>query len=179
MKILNLPHEIIITESQIKERTLELGKQITRDYSSRDLIMVGVLKGSLLFFADLIRTVNLPVLTDFITLSSYQGSMNSSGNVKVVNDILLQVKDRDVLIVEDIIDTGRTSKFLIDYLTTKNPGSLGICALLDKKNSRIPGYDIKIDYSGFDVPDRFLIGYGLDYEERYRNLPYIAAVKTD
>ena len=177
MKIPDLSYEIILSESQIRERILELGRQITLDYRGRDLMLIGVLKGSLLFYADLIRNIHLPILADFITLSSYDGKMKSSGNVEVINDITLPVKDRDLLIVEDIIDTGTTSKFLIDYLKAKNPGSIKICSLLNKKHSRITGYDIRIDYAGFDVPEKFLIGYGLDLKERYRNLPYIAAIE--
>ena len=179
MKIPDLSYEIILNENQIKKRTLELGRQITIDYADSDLILIGVLKGSLLFFSDLIRSIHLPMVTDFITLSSYDGNMKSSGNVSVINDITLPVKGRDLLIVEDIIDTGTTSKFLIEYLMNKSPCSLKICSLLNKKNSRIPGYDIKIDYVGFDVPEKFLIGYGLDLNERYRNLPYVAAIKKE
>ena len=176
MKIMDLSCEIILDENRIRERILELGEQITLDYMSRELVVIGVLKGSLLFFADLIRNINLPILTDFVTVSSYDGSKKSSGSVNIVNDITLPVKDRDLLIIEDIIDTGATSKFLINHLERKKPRSLNICALLNKKCVRIFENDIPVGYSGFDVPDEFLIGYGLDYEERYRNLPYIAAI---
>ena len=177
MKILNLPHEIIITENQIKERILELGNQITKDYRDRDIVVIGILKGSLLFLADLIRNIRLPLLADFLSVSSYMGDIKSSGNVKISNDIVLPVKDKDILIVEDIIDTGATSKILISHLLDKFPRSVKICSLLNKKNIRNSEYDVNIDYSGFDVPDRFLVGYGLDYQEKYRNLPYIAALK--
>ncbi|MGD9161794.1 MAG: hypoxanthine phosphoribosyltransferase [Desulfobacteraceae bacterium] len=177
MKILDLSHKIIITENRIKERTNELGRQITLEYGNRDLVVIGILKGSLLFFADLIRHIDLPILTDFLSVSSYEGNKKSSGSVTITNDITIPVKDRDLLIVEDIIDTGATSKFLIDHLTGKNPDSIKICALLNKQNSVNAVHDVKIDYYGFDVPDKFLIGYGLDYKEKYRNLPFIAEME--
>lgn len=177
MKIPDLSYEIILNENQIKERVVELGRQITLDYGERDLVLIAVLKGSLLFFADLIRSIYLPILTDIISVSSYNGSMNSSGDVKIVSDISIPVKDKDILIVEDIIDTGATSKFLFNHFKNLKPRSFGICTLLNKQQARIPSYDININYIGFDVPDKFLIGYGLDYQEKYRNLPYIAAVK--
>ncbi len=179
MEFIKLPHEIIISENRINERILELGKQITLDYRGMDLVVIGILKGSMLFFADLIRNIHLPLVTDFLHVSSYDGTMKSSGNVKVINNISLPVKGKDLLIVEDIIDTGATSKFLIDYLRKKNPCSVKICSLLNKKNSRIPGNDTEIDYTGFDVPDKFLIGYGLDYKEKFRHLPYIAAIEKE
>lgn len=175
MEIMNPRHEIILSEKQIKERIFELGSQITRDYRKKDLVLIGVLKGSLLFFADLIRQIRLQILTDFVSLSSYEGNEKSSGVVKVINDITLPVENKDVIIVEDIIDTGTTSEFLIKHLMNKIPKSLKICALLNKKSAR--GLDITIDYTGFDVSDIFLIGYGLDYKEKYRNLPYIAAME--
>ncbi len=177
MEILKLPHEIVINENRIGERVIELGRQITLDYRDRELMVIGTLKGSLPFFADLIRNIHLPILTDFISVSSYNGNMQSSGKVKVINDISIPVKDKDILIIEDIIDTGATSKFLFDHFKSKNPLSLKICTLLNKQCARISTFDINIDYVGFDVPDKFLIGYGLDYQEMYRNLPYIASVK--
>ena len=176
MEILNLPHEIIITENQIKKRIIELGNQITRDYRNSDLVVIGILKGSLIFLADLIRNIQLPLLTEFLSVSSYKGNMKASGSVRIINDIILPVKDMDILIVEDIIDTGATSKILIDHLKNKNPRSLKICTLLNKQEARNTSDELSLDYIGFDVPDKFLIGYGLDYKEKYRNLPYIAAV---
>ena len=179
MNILNLPHEIVISEDRIRERVIELGVQITLDYKNRDLIVIGILKGSLLFFSDLIRNIQLPIFTDFLSVSSYNGRMQSSGDVKIINDISIPVKEKDILIIEDIIDTGATSKFLMEHLKKQNPSSVKICSLLDKKNSRIPGNEIKIDYTGFEVPDKFLVGYGLDYKEKYRNLPCIAAITKE
>ncbi len=175
MMILDLPHKIIISEDLIRKRVIELGEKITRDYSNSELVVIGTLKGSMLFFADLIRRINLSITTDFISVSSYNGNMKSSGSVKIISDISMQVKDKDVLLVEDIVDTGATSKFLIDHLLNKNPCSIGLCSMLNKKSARIPEYKLNIEYSGFDVSDEFLIGYGLDYMEKYRNLPYIAA----
>lgn len=176
MKIMDLSYEIILKENRIRERILELGEQITLDYRNRELVVIGILKGSLIFFADLVRNIHLPILTDFLSVSSYEGNMKSSGSVNIVNDIAMPVKDRDLLIIEDIIDTGATSRFLINHLEKKKPRTLKICALLNKKCVRNFEDDIPVDYSGFDVPDKFLIGYGLDYKERYRNLPYIAAI---
>ena len=179
MRPVDFPLEIILNEDQIRERVIELGVKITRDYSNSDLVAIGTLKGSLIFFADLIRHINIPIATDFISMSSYNGNMKSSGKVKIINDISIPVKDKDLLLVEDIIDTGATSKFIFDHLISKYPISLKICSLLNKKSTRAPGYEINIDYSGFDVPDKFLIGYGLDYNEKYRNLPYVAAVEQN
>lgn len=175
MNILNSPHEIILNETQIRDRVIELGKQITSDYRKSDLVVIGVLKGSSVFFADLIRSIALPVTTDFLSVSSYGNQMESSGNVTINCDCTISIEGKDVLIVEDIIDTGTTSKFLIKHLMIKKPCSVKICSLLNKKSARTPGNEIIIDYTGFNVPNKFLIGYGLDYKEKYRNLPYIAA----
>ncbi len=174
---INEPYKIVITEDQLKKRISELGRRITADYNGRDLVAVGILKGSVLFMADLIREIKLPAEMDFMTVSSYGNSIKSSGNIKIINDITLPVKGKDLLIVEDIIDTGTTLSFLIDHLSLKDPLSVKICSLLDKKSARNPAHDINIDYSGFDVPEKFLIGYGLDYQEKYRNLPFIAELK--
>ena len=179
MEIPDLSYEIILNEDQIKERIIALGRQITRDYEGKDPVAIGVLKGSLPFFADLIRNIHLPLFTDFISVSSYKGNMKSSGGVKIINDISIPVKNKDILIIEDIIDTGATSKFLFNHFNNLKPHSFKICTLLNKQHARIPEYDININYIGFEVPDRFLIGYGLDYQEKYRNLPYIAAVKRE
>lgn len=175
MNIINQPYEIIITEHRIRERVKELGKQITSDYEKMDPVFIVVLKGSLVFSADLIRAVNLPITVDFIKVSSYKGQITSSGKVDILNDFTADIEEKDVLLVEDIVDTGTTSGYLLEEMMQKNARSVKICALLDKKDARLPGNGFKIDYSGFDVPDIFLIGYGLDYKEKYRNLPYIAA----
>ena len=179
MKAPEFPHKIIISEEKIAGRIIELGKRITLDYMNREPVAVGILKGSFLFFADLIRHIHLPIKTDFLSVSSYGDSMESSGNVRIKNDITLPVKGEDLLIIEDIVDTGTTSKFMIDYLKDKNPRSIKICTLLNKQDARYPINDFYIDYIGFNVPDKFLIGYGLDYKEKYRNLPYIASIEKD
>jgi hypoxanthine phosphoribosyltransferase len=171
-----LKYSVIIREDEIRKRVAELGEEITRDYSGRDLVAICVLKGSIFFFADLIRAINLTLSTDFISASSYNGNKASSGKVTINHDITIPVKNRDIILVEDIIDTGITSRRLMDHLKEKGPRSIKICSLLDKKTTRKPGCQIMCDYSGFVVPDRFLIGYGLDYDEKYRNLPFIATL---
>ena len=174
---LNNSYEIILTENQIKDKVSELGKQITLDYKDKDLAVIGILKGSVLFFADLIRAIELGITVDFMKVSSYNGQMSSSGRINVISDCSIELEGKDILLVEDIIDTGATSGYLIEKLKSKNTRSVKICALLNKKNAEAEGRRIKIDYYiGFDVPDKFLIGYGLDYKEKYRNLPYIAAL---
>ncbi len=177
MNILNYPHEIIISSAQIKERVIEVGRQITLDYANKDLLAICVLKGSIIFFADLIRALDLPLTTDFISVSSYNGKKESSGKAEIKNDITIPVKDRDILLVEDIIDTGISVSRIVEHLKEKGPRSIKICALLDKKGARNPSCNIRCDYSGFDVPEKFLIGYGLDYNEKYRNLPFIAVME--
>jgi hypoxanthine phosphoribosyltransferase len=172
-----LKYSVIISEDEIRKRVAELGREITLAYKGHDLVVIGVLKGSVPFFSDLIRSIDLPLVTDFISVSSYNGNKESSGKAVINHDINIPVKDRDILLVEDIIDTGITSRRLVDHLKEKKePRSIKICALLDKKDARILGCEIKCDYSGFEVPGRFLIGYGLDYEEKYRNLPFVAAL---
>ncbi|MBN1903562.1 MAG: hypoxanthine phosphoribosyltransferase [Deltaproteobacteria bacterium] len=177
MNTLIYPHEIILFSEQIKEMVTELGRQITVDYVNRDLLAICVLKGSIIFFADLIRAIDLPLATDFISVSSYNGKKESSGKVEIKNDIAIPVKEKDILLVEDIIDTGISVSRIIEHLKGKGPRSIKICALLDKKGARNPSCHIRCDYSGFDVPEKFLIGYGLDYNEKYRNLPFIAAME--
>ncbi len=177
MNILTFPHEVILSSEQIQERVKELGKKITIDYADRELMAICVLKGGLPFFADLIRKIDLPLTTDFISISSYNGKKESSGNVEIRHDISVPVKERDILLVEDIIDTGMSVSRIVEHLKEKAPRSIRICALLDKKEARNPSCLVRCDYSGFDVPDKFLIGYGLDYNEKYRNLPFIAAME--
>lgn len=169
-------YRIIISEDAIRMRITELGEEISRDYKGCDLVVIGVLKGSILFFCDLIRAIDLPLTTDFISASSYNGNKESSGKAIIKHDITISVKNRDILLVEDIIDTGITSTHLIDHLKDKGPRSIKICSFLYKKRVRNPLCDIRCDYSGFDAPDNFLIGYGLDYNEKYRNLPFIATL---
>ena len=176
MNVLDRPHEIILRESEIKNKVKELGFEITEDYSDKDLIVIGVLKGSIIFMADLIRSIDLPIHMDFIAVSSYGSEMKSSGVVRIQYDMKTSIEGRDVLLVDDIVDTGLTLAYLVEVLSTRDPRSLKVCVLLDKKEARKPEIDLKMDYVGFEVPNRFMVGYGLDYDEKYRNLPFIAAL---
>lgn len=176
MTILDRPHEILFSESQIREKVRELGAKITRDYSGKNPIFIGILKGGVIFLSDLIRSIDLPIAIDFIAVSSYGANMESSGVVRFLFDLKTSIENRDVLLVEDIVDTGLTLEYLSENFITRHPNSVRICALLDKKGARKPGVDLHIDYRGFEVPNRFLVGYGLDYNEKYRNLPFIAAI---
>ncbi len=169
---------VLIPEDQIRARVAELGAQISADYAGRELTLVSVLKGSLPFMADLMRAITIPVAIDLMEVSSYGGTATeSSGLVRILKDLSSSIDGRDVLIVEDIIDTGLTLNYLIRYLRGKNPRSLHICTLLDKPARRL--VDIPIDYLGFTIPDQFVIGYGLDYGEHYRNLPFIGVLKPE
>ncbi|MDI6850648.1 MAG: hypoxanthine phosphoribosyltransferase [bacterium] len=162
----------LITEEQIKDRVREIASQIKRDYQGTVPILVGVLKGSFIFLADLIRELSdMDVEIDFLSVSSYGKSTKTSGIVKILKDLSISIEGRDVILVEDICDSGLTLKYLVELLDGRKPRSLRVCVLLDKKEKRL--VDIKLGYVGFEVPDRFLVGYGLDYAERYRNLPYI------
>lgn len=169
--------EIILSEEAISGRVSELGAQITNDYRGRELLAVGILKGAVLFLADLVRAIDLPVKVDFMALSSYGASSESSGIVRILKDLDENVQGRHVLVVEDIVDTGLTLNYLIDNLRSRRPESLKVCTLLDKPERRQVA--IKPDYNGFTIPDRFVVGYGLDYAEKYRNLPYIAVLKPE
>ncbi|MBI3815790.1 MAG: hypoxanthine phosphoribosyltransferase [Nitrospinae bacterium] len=167
--------DILIAEKDIKKRVVELGKTISADYAGREILAIGILKGAWVFTADLVREINVPVACDFIGVSSYGDSAVSSERVKLVSDIRIPVNGKDVLLIDDIIDTGFSIKFVKEYIESKNPASIKLCVLLDKPERRKA--DIHADYTGFTIPDRFVVGYGLDYAERYRNLPYIAAIK--
>ena len=169
-------HEILLTEEEISEKVKYLGEQISQDYNKNDeIVVVGVLKGASVFMADLKRQINIPVYIDFIAVSSYGYSTESSGIVRILKDLDFEIEGRHVLIVEDIIDTGLTLKYLTDNLRTRNVKSLKICTLLDKPERRKCNLDI--DYIGFEIPDKFVVGYGIDYGEKYRNLPYVAVIK--
>jgi hypoxanthine phosphoribosyltransferase len=170
--------EILVSEADIQAKVAELGSQLSRDYEGRPLTLVSVLKGSLPFMADLMRAISIPVTIDLMEVSSYGGTATeTSGLVRILKDLSASIEGRDVLIVEDIIDTGLTLNYLLRYLRGKNPRSLRICALLDKPARRL--VDIDIDYRGFTIPDRFVIGYGLDYGEVYRNLPFIGVLRPE
>ena len=170
--------EILLTEEQIDAKVAELGRRITADYAGRPVTLVSVLKGSLPFMADLMRAIDLPLRIDLMEVSSYGGNATeSSGLVRILKDLSASIAGEDVLIVEDIIDTGLTLNYLIRYLRGKNPATLRICTLLDKPARRL--VDIPVDYVGFTIPDQFVVGYGLDYGERYRELPFVGLLKPE
>ncbi len=169
--------EVLITTEDIREKTTELARQITADYQGRDLLLVCILKGGLMFLADLMREICLPLEIDFMAVSSYGASTESSGVVRILMDLETNILGRNVLIVEDIIDTGRTLNYITQNLRTRQPASLKICTLLKKPARRV--LDIPIDYVGFEIPDKFVIGYGLDYGEIYRNLPFVGVLKPE
>lgn len=179
MTVLDRPHEIILSESQIEEKVRALAAQITKDYSNKTPIFIGILKGSVIFLSDLIRSIDLPIRLDFIAVSSYGSEMTSSGVVRIQYDLRTSIEGQDVLVVEDIVDTGLTLAYLMENFATRHPKSIKICALLDKKEARKSDIELKIDYVGFEVPDQFLVGYGLDYDEKYRNLPFVAAISEN
>ncbi|MBE7086886.1 MAG: hypoxanthine phosphoribosyltransferase [Clostridiales bacterium] len=170
--------KIILTAEQIQKRVKELGEQITRDYSTSETnskrpVVICTLKGAVYFFADLTKNINRPLMLDFARLSSYRDS-TTSGKLELQHDILADITDRDVIVVEDIIDSGKTLKFFVELLKTRNPRSVKICAFLDKKERR--EVDIEADYVGFDIPCGFVVGYGMDYAERFRELPFLAEI---
>lgn len=167
----------LISAEEIDAKLAEMGAAITRDYEGKNLLMVAILKGAFVVMADLARHVALPVEFDFMAVSSYGASTKSSGVVRILKDLDEEIEGRHVLIVEDIIDTGLTLNYLTQYLGGKQPASLGICTLLDKPARRL--VEIELDYRGFEIPDRFVIGYGLDYDEIYRNLPYIGVLRPE
>jgi hypoxanthine phosphoribosyltransferase len=166
---------VLFTEAQIRDRVADLAAEISRDYAARDLLMVTVLKGGLYFLADLTRAVTIPLAIDFMAISSYRGGKGATGAVRLIKDLDEEMTGRPVLLVEDIIDTGLTASYLLRTLRARDPADLAICTLLDKSVRRIVD-TLPIHYRGFEVPDEFLVGYGLDYRQEYRNLPYIAVL---
>ena len=169
---------VLIPSEQIQAKVAELGTRVSSDYAGREVILVSVLKGSLPFMADLMRAITIPVQIDLMEVSSYGGTTTeSTGLVRILKDLSSSIEGKDVLIVEDIIDTGLTLNYLIRYLRGKNPASLRICTLLDKPARRL--VEIAIDYLGFTIPDQFVVGYGLDYGERYRYLPFIGVLRPE
>jgi hypoxanthine phosphoribosyltransferase len=170
------PHlKILISRDEIAEATDRLASEIKRDYQGKQPLLIGVLKGSFVFMADLIRQLDLPLEIDFIRLSSYGSAKESSGKVRVVQGVKTPIKGRDVLVIEDIVDTGITTSFLFDYLRKRKPASLKLCALTDKPSRRkVP---VSIDYLGLSLPNKFVVGYGLDFDQRFRNLPDIYALE--
>ena len=170
--------EILLTEEQIKTRIAELGKELTADYAGKDPIIVGVLKGVVVFYADMIREIRTHCQMDFMWISSYAGT-DSTGKMLVRQDVSADIEGRHVLILEDIFDTGNSLEFTVNHLKKQNPASIKICTLLDKPERRRAGVTLKADYVGFTIPNAFVVGYGLDYNEKYRNLPYVGILKPE
>src|SRR5215217_7110220 len=166
--------EILVQADDLRHRVRELGGQISRDYAGRNPLLIGVLKGAVFFLSDLLREIDIPCEVDFMSVASYGSATDSSGVVRILKDLDAVIEDRDVLIVEDIVDSGLTLQYLLRNLGARNPRSLEVCALLTKPERR--KVELPTRYVGFEIPDRFAIGYGLDHEERYRNLPYVAAL---
>ena len=170
---------ILLTEEQIQTRVRELGAQLTEEYRDRNPVMICILKGSTMFFADLLRAMPIRLTMDFMAVSSYGRSTKSSGEVEIRKDLSGSIENRDAIIVEDIIDSGFTLTYLTRLLSARGARSIKICTLLDKPARRAPGITLKADYAGFEIPDAFVVGYGLDYDEVYRNLPYIGILKPE
>ena len=168
---------ILIDQETLMNRVKELGKQITEDYRDKDLVLICILKGAIIFTADLIKEINLPLVIDFMAVSSYGTSTKSSGVVRILQDLDEGIEGRDVLIVEDIVDTGLTLHYLVENLLTRKPASIKICCCLDKPSRRKT--PVKVDYVGFDISDEFVVGYGLDYGEKFRNLPFIGVLSKE
>lgn len=169
--------EVMLTEDEVNDRIRAIGEQISHDYAGRQVHLVCVLKGGSFFMCELAKRITVPVSLDFMSVSSYGGSTKSSGIVKIVKDLDEPLKDKDVIVVEDIVDSGRTLSYLLELLGQRGPKSMKLCTLLDKPERRV--VDVKVDYTGFEIPDKFVVGYGLDYDQRYRNLPYIGVVTLD
>jgi len=176
-KLLDDVAQILISEDALQARIAELGEQISRDYKGKDLLLIAVLKGSVLFMADLMRAISIPHAIDFMATSSYGSGTESSGVVRILKDLDEPIEGKDVLLVEDIIDTGRTLDYLLRILEERKPASLRVCALLDKRERR--EVDVPVHYVGFVIPNEFVIGYGLDYAQIYRNLPFIGVLKPE
>jgi hypoxanthine phosphoribosyltransferase len=169
--------EILVTKQQIKDKICEIGAKISEDYKEKNLLLVSVLKGSVVFMADLMRAITIPLRIDFMSVSSYGSGVKTSGVVKIIKDLDIPLEGYDVLIVEDILDSGLTLHYIIEILQSRNPKSIKICALLDKPQSRKVA--VETSYCGFNLPDKFVVGYGLDYSEKYRNLPFIGVLKPE
>ena len=169
--------EVLIESDALQARIAELGAEISSEYEGRDLLLIGVLKGAVFFMADLMRELSIPCEIDFMAISSYAGATESSGVVRILNDLDMNIEGRDVLVVEDIIDSGLTLSYLMRNLEAREPASLEICALLTKPERR--EIDVPVRYVGFEIPNRFVVGYGLDFDEKYRNLPYVAVLDED
>ena len=171
--------EILIDEDTLRLKVGELGRQISRDYVDRPPLLVGILKGSVVFMSDLIRQINVPLQMDFMSVSSYGAESESSGIVRIIKDLDINISGRDVIIVEDILDSGLTLDYIIRLLEERAPTSIKLCVLLHKKKDDEKQIDRNIDYLGFEIKDEFVVGYGLDFNEKYRNLPYVAVLKKE
>jgi len=169
--------EILITEEQIREKISELGKKITQDYQGKDLVFIGVLRGAVVFMADLARAISVPMIFDFIAISSYGAATESSGVVRILKDLDETIAGKDVLIVEDIVDTGLTLDYLLRILKSRKPASLKVCTFLNKSVRRKA--KVNVDYSGFDIPNKFVVGYGLDYAGKFRNIPFVFTLNPE
>ena len=164
----------IVSQEQMRSRIRELGRQISADYAGKDLVLVGVLKGAYAFYADLARAIRIPIRVDFLVVTSYGKRANTSGKVKLVTELTEPIKGKDVVLVEDIVDSGLTVQYLMKSLMKKKPRSLRVCTLLSKPDRRL--VDVEVHYVGFKIPNQYVIGYGLDYQQQYRNLPYLAVL---
>jgi hypoxanthine phosphoribosyltransferase len=167
----------IVTQEEMRARIRELGKQITADYTGKDFVLVGVLKGAYAFYADLARAIRIPMRVDFIVVTSYGSRAKTSGKVKMVTEVTEDIKGKDVLLVEDIVDSGLTIQYLVKQLSKRKPRSVKVCTLLSKPERRT--IDVPLAYIGFNIPDKYVVGYGLDYQQKYRNLPYLAVLDVD
>jgi hypoxanthine phosphoribosyltransferase len=164
----------IVTQEQMRTRIREMGRQISADYAGRDLVLVGILKGAYAFYADLARAIRIPIRVDFLVVTSYGSGAKTSGKVKLVTELTENIKGKDVLLVEDIVDSGLTVQHLVKSLARKKPRSIRVCTLLSKPDRRV--VDVHVEYVGFKIPNRYVVGYGLDYQQKYRNLPYLAVL---
>ena len=169
--------EVLFTEEELKKRVTEIAKEIERDYAGQEIMLISVLRGSFVFMADLCRSIDLPCTLDFMSVSSYGKGTSSSGQVQITKDLSEDISGRHVIVVEDILDSGNTLSYLLKLLQHRHPASIRLCTLLDKPDRRVK--PVEVHYSGFTIPDAFVVGYGLDYAEKYRNLPYIGILKPE
>ena len=169
--------DVLLSAEEVDAKIKYLGEQISKDYSGKEVHLIGVLKGSVFFACELAKRITVPVTMDFMSVSSYGKDTKSSGVVKIIKDLDESIKDKDVIVVEDIVDSGNTLSYLLEILEARQPKSLRLCTLLDKPERRVK--DVKVDYTGFQIPDEFVVGYGLDYAQKYRNLPFIGVVKFE
>ena len=170
--------EVLLSEEQIRDKVKELAAELSREYAGKDPVFIGVLKGVVVFFADIIRYIDIPCQIDFMNISSYSGT-TSTGRTEIRKDVSVDIKGRHVVILEDIFDTGTSLTFTVNHLLNKEPASLKVCTFLDKPERRRPGVTLKPEYVGYTIPNEFVVGYGLDYNEHYRNLPYIGILKPE